>query len=295
MVYESFVVWQGQGFGPQVFFPLMLTLAVLGVAAFVLHHFLRDFPTIAVGQATIRFGDEVFRLSEIEEAKLVGKVPLGWWGGPRVEGVALRFRGGTERFIRDDMYSNTWELKEFLAQVVSGEGSVHPVVETISTKTSPLRGAAEFKGNQLASFWGLMLWGVTCFFFLLVLLLEPRPTALWIFPPVFGAVWFLICSHAMHFFSLEGKRFAVRNHTLFWRRRAFGLDYVVEVVFERPSFRSPIWLRVITKDYKNWVYPAATLSDETWLRLRQALTESGIPVRNECVISRETQMGFSVF
>jgi hypothetical protein len=49
----------------------------------------------------------------------------------------------------------------------------------------------------------------------------------------------------------------------------------------------PNCLRIITKDFRNNRFPAATLRDRTWLLLQEQLEMKGIIVRNECISGGE--------
>jgi hypothetical protein len=42
-------------------------------------------------------------------------------------------------------------------------------------------------------------------------------------------------------------------------------------------------MRIITKDFRNKLYPAGTLRDKTWLEMKRQLELKGVTVRNECI------------
>lgn len=103
-----------------------------------------------------------------------------------------------------------------------------------------------------------------------------------IFFAVFGTFWFLFNSWLMHFFCITNDYFIVKNHNLVWRTKIYRLKDIKEIVYETQS-KQPNSLRIITKDFRNKVYPAGTLRDKTWLEMKSRLQMKGVKVRNECI------------
>lgn len=56
-----------------------------------------------------------------------------------------------------------------------------------------------------------------------------------------------------------------------------------EIVFETQG-KMPNNLRVITKDFRTKLFRAGTLTDKTWLALKDRLESKNITVSNECII-----------
>jgi hypothetical protein len=65
-------------------------------------------------------------------------------------------------------------------------------------------------------------------------------------------------------------------------RKIYRNKDIKEIVFETRD-KMPNCLRIITDDFRNKIYPAATLRDKTWLNLKTKLEAKGIIVRNECI------------
>ena len=76
--------------------------------------------------------------------------------------------------------------------------------------------------------------------------------------------------------------FVIRNHNVFWTKKPYNIKDIKEVVFETQG-KMPNCLRVITKDFRNKLYPAGTLRDNNWIALKDKLEGYKIKVRNECV------------
>ena len=86
----------------------------------------------------------------------------------------------------------------------------------------------------------------------------------------------------MHYFGLTKDYLVVRNHNFIWKVKIFRLTDIKEVVFETQG-KQPNCMRIITKDFRNKLYPAGTLRDKTWLEMKRQLESKGINVRNECI------------
>jgi len=99
---------------------------------------------------------------------------------------------------------------------------------------------------------------------------------------ILAAGWIALYSYQMHYFGVSRDYFVVKKHNFFWMKKLYRMDNIKEVVFETQG-KLPNCLRIITKDYRNKLFPACTLSDKTWLELKKALEERGITVRNECI------------
>ena len=121
-------------------------------------------------------------------------------------------------------------------------------------------------------------------FFGIMLIRDDRmlDNGLYIGITLFGLVWFLLNSFFMHYFQVSKIFLVVRNHNRVWKRKAYRINNIQEVVFETKQ-KWPNCLRVITKDFKTSLYPAGTLTDKTWLQLKGRLESYNIKVRNECI------------
>ncbi|RYD59524.1 MAG: hypothetical protein EOP56_01275 [Sphingobacteriales bacterium] len=168
--------------------------------------------------------------------------------------------------------------KRFISQHVQG----NKISESIPVSNVQLEDEhfEKFKNSQFASFHGLL----TLFFgfFFLVIAIASVNLSM-IFLVLFGALMFFILSMQMHFFKVSDKFLLVQNHNFFWRRKIYRLEDIKEAVFETQS-KMPNSLRIITRDFKQGVYPAATLSDRTWLGLMDKLESKKIIVRDELAI-----------
>jgi hypothetical protein len=176
------------------------------------------------------------------------------------------------------MYSNTWQLKSYLDQVVNHKNENKNFSEQRRERvTVSYNEEFIFKNNQFLSLRGITLWG---FIITLIITLIVKGSDWRIAGHLFfiGVIifWFFLTSWMMYYF--------VVNYLLV--KKVFQIDNIKEVVFESNG-NQPNSLRIITKDYRNILYLAGTLKDKTWLSFKLKLEEKGINVRNECIVEDE--------
>lgn len=263
---------------------LLLGLTLLWMAFYTTRQFFKASPKITVDETSILFPGEKYKLADIKKIKLTGKVPFKLLFNIPTEGISLTFKDGTQKYLYDGMYANTWQIKLFLEKVViKKQDWQESSISKVDSKLLKHEHIDIFKGTQLTSLRGLSLWGIIGFFVYLPILHEPSPTTEGvIFFVVFSVLWFLYGSWLMHYFGLSKEYFIVRNHNLLWRKQIYRYTDIKEVVFET-QLRMPHCLRVTTKDYRNKLYPAGTLRDKTWMALMRELGRKGVKVRNECI------------
>jgi hypothetical protein len=267
------------------FLPLAAALLIF-MAFYSVYAYRKNSPIITIEpfRESIDFGSESFDLKDIKEINLTGKIPFRYIITFPMEGASMVFNNGIKKFIYDDMYSNSWQLKKYIDQVVIKKIEFSETDTHQETKID-LRFENEelFKGNPLLSLRGISLWGLIGFFIgMMIFKTKSPPMGFLIFFFVFSTFWFLLHSWMMHYFGLTKDYFIVRNHNFFWMQRIYRINEIKEVVFETQP-RQPNCLRIITIDFKHKIYPAGTLRDKTWLYLKDRLEAKGVTVRNECI------------
>ncbi|MDO9038351.1 MAG: hypothetical protein Q7U59_08400 [Lutibacter sp.] len=268
----------------KTYFKPAIGIGFIFMAFSLIIQYVKNSPKISVDKTSISFNNEKYRLDDIKNIILTGKMPFKYLIKFPMEGAFLEFKDGTEKYIFNDMYSNTWQIKSFLEKTVI-EKKDYKIPKNIKIDSNQLRfeQIEEFKGIQWTSLRGLSLWGLIGFFLFLVLSKNQNPTlGFWLFISLFGSFWFFMNSWLMHFFGLTRDFLVIKNHNLIWKQHIFRLEEIKEVVFETQG-KMPNCLRVITKDFKNKLYPAGTLRDNTWLEFKISLEKRGIKVRNECI------------
>jgi len=266
------------------YFLPVFSLAFYLLAFSVVYTYWKNSPKITVDKHTITFGDRTFYLKDIRDIALTGKMPFRFIIRFPVEGTALIFNDGTEKFFFDDMYSNSWEIKSFLEQSVIKKVEYIPS-QTIKVNVNAVRNETEyiFKGNQFTSLRGILLWGLIGFFiFLMISKMKSPPIGFSVFTVVFGTTWFLLNSWFMNYFVLTKDYLIVRNHNFLWQAKIYCIKDIKEIVYETQS-KQPNSMRVITIDFRNKLYPAGTLRNKTWLEMKNRFEAKGVKVRNECI------------
>jgi hypothetical protein len=87
-------------------------------AVYSVYCYIKNAPKITLDNNFISFNSETFTITEIKKVELTGKRPFRYAIDFPMEAATLTFSNGEVRYIFDDMYSNAWEIKSYLKQVV---------------------------------------------------------------------------------------------------------------------------------------------------------------------------------
>ena len=258
--------------------PIFALLVYFIGFSFVKSYF-KNSPKIILDFEKIKIKDKTYYWKDIQNVKMTGKKGFGLFSY-QMETTTLNFNNNTE-YIFDDMYSNSWEIKSFIKQIVVDKKDKFEVsaIEIADIEIEK-ENFEEFKGSPIFSFRGIMLWSLIIFFIFL-LLKTSNLNSLKFFIP-FGLFWFSLNSYCMHYFELSKNYFVVRNHYLWWVKDIYKNSEIEIIVYESQA-KQPNNLRVITKNYRRKIYPAGTLNDQKWLEMKTELERKNIKVRNECI------------
>lgn len=254
------------------------------LAIWMVYSYWKNSPKISIDGNNLKIGKETFRLNTIKDIILTGKMPFRFIINFPMEGTAILFNDGRDKILFDDMYSNSYEVKSFLEQVIIKKQQFK-INEPKKFKSSELRfeNIEIFKGNQFTSLRGISLWGlIGVFTFPLIIKGTNLKLGAVIFFCLFGTFWFVLHSWLMHYFGLTKDFLIIRNHNFIWKEIIYNYSDIKEVVFESQG-KQPNCMRVITNDFRNKLYPAGTLRDKTWLEMKKKLEVKGVKVRNECI------------
>ena len=260
------------------------SVGVFILAVYTVYKYYKNAPKIRLDNSTISFNDKTFAFSDLDHIDLTGKRSFPYLFGFPMEAATLKFKDGQTKYIFDDMYQNSWQLKSFLKQVVIDKNDF-AVQQPHNIDKSELDSDYydTFKGNQFTTLRGILLWGFIGFFTYTVLTSQKtHNTTSFLIYVIASIVWFLIHSLTMNYFEVSQNFLVIKNHNLLWRKKAYRLSDIKEITFETQG-KMPNCLRVITKDFRNKLYPAGTLKDKIWVELKDKLESCEIKVRNECV------------
>ena len=261
-----------------------LSIGLFFLTLYTIYRYYKNTPIIGIDSTGISFNNDRFLFSDLVYIELTGKRNFPYVVPFLMEASTLTFKSGQTKYMFDSMYENSWQLKLFLQQVIIEKGDFFHI-STDKVEQPELDGEFydTFKGNQLFSFRGVLLWGAIVFFtyaaFTTTTTRKTASLAVYIF---FTLLWLILHSLFMNYFKVSQSFLVIKNQNLFWRRKAYRLSDIVEVVFETQG-KMPNCLRVITRDFRSRLYPAATLRDKTWLELKDKLESCKITVRNECI------------
>ena len=263
--------------------PIMGSIVCL-LAIWMVYSYWKNSPKITIDKNNVKIGNETFRLKSIKDVMLTGKMPFRFIIKFPMEGTAILFNDGREKILFDDMYSNSYEVKSFLEQVVINKQEFKTnTLKKVKKNELRFENTEKFKGNQFTSLRGISLWGLIGFF---TILFIGKETSMKlggvIFFSLLGTFWFLLHYWLMHYFELTRKFLIVRNHIFIWKTKIYDLSDIKEIVFETQG-NQPNCMRIITNNFKNKLYPAGTLRDKTWLEMKKRLETRGVKVRNECI------------
>lgn len=254
------------------------------LACYMVYAYWKNTPTITVDTQYLNVGSQTYSLDRIQKVVLTGKMPFRFIINLPMEGTLIQLKDGTDLVFCDGMYSNSWEVKSFLQHVVLRKNELNNFqLKKISRKELRFIKTEVFKGNQFLSLRGVLLWGIIGLFTYAFIIKSPN-LKLGGQLLLSGLILFWVVIHAwmMHYFEISTNYVLVRNHIFFWKMKAYALSDIEEIVFEAEG-RRPNCMRIITRDFRNKLYPAGTLRRKTWLEMKKRLESKGIRVRNECI------------
>jgi hypothetical protein len=268
---------------PKDYLMLAFGVGVLALAIYTIWRYYENAPGIVIEDNSISFNTETFSIADITKVEYTGKREFPYLFYYQMEAATLHFNDGRQKIIFDDMYQNAWELKCCLKQVVTGKGS-YTIPDNNSIDEVELNSVyyTTFRDSQFISLRGISLWSMIGICLVVLLNRNRTPPALIVFVVLFSTFWYAVHAWLMHYFEVSDNFLVVRNHVLPWKRKGYRLAEIKEVVFETRN-KMPICLRIISKNYKNELYPAGTLHKKTWLALKGYLKSKNIKVRNECL------------
>lgn len=280
MIYIFYKMWLNNEIENKTYLMPIFGVLVYFIGFSFAKSYIKNTPKIILDFEKIIIKNKTYYWKDIQNVKMTGKKGFGLFNY-QMEVTTLKFENNITEYIFDDMYSNSWEIKSFIKQIVlDKKDKVEISVNEITEKEIEKEHFEEFKGSPFFSFRGIMLWSLILFFIFL-LLKTSNLNSLKFFIP-FGLVWFAFNSYCMHYFKLSKNYFVVKNHFFWWIKDIYKNSEIEIIVFESQS-KQPNSLRIISKNYKRKIYLAGTLKDEKWLEMKIELERKNIKVRNECI------------
>lgn len=273
----------------QTLFMLLAGFGVLYLAFYTVVRYYKNAPNITVDDYNITFGNKKYNLTDITSLNLTGKKPFPYILYFSKEAATIKFKDGTVKYIFDDMYKNTWQIKSFLKKtcIDKPKGIKNVPKNKFDKNQLQFEKITLFKGSQWTSFTGLILWSLIIFLLIMSFfgLNEPN-VGFSVFAGGLILFWFYLNSRLLYYFGTTHKLFIVKNHNLFWEQHIYAFTDIKVVVFERNP-KQPNSLRITTNDFKNKLFPAGSLRDHTWIALKKQLEKNGVTVINNNIFIKK--------
>ena len=137
--------------------PIMGSI-VCFLAIWMVYSYWKNSPKIIIDKTNVKIGNETFRLNSIKDVILTGKMPFRFIINFPMEGTAILFDNGREKILFDDMYSNSYEVKSFLEQVIINKQEFKTsTIKKINKNELRFENTEKFIGNQFTSLRGISL------------------------------------------------------------------------------------------------------------------------------------------
>lgn len=242
---------------------------------------------IKIKKNTIFFGkSDYYFLDDIQDISLIGSDSF-LHILPRIN-TTIQFKNGKIKYIVDDFYTNIGEIKSCLYQIVVLKTTyikfnTEPISKSILKNILKSNNFQRYKGQKFFCLQGIASWLLPIIFvFKTINLNNPSFHFILISFCLIG-LFFILFSRHLHYFILTNEYLVVKNHNFIWKEHFFKLSDIQEVKIEK-AIKATICLRIITNDFKNKLYPAASLNIEHWLKIKKTLENNGISVKSENVI-----------
>ena len=284
MIYIFCKMWLNNEIENKTYFMPLFGILVYFVGFSFAKSYYKNSSKIILDFEKIIIKGKTYLWKDIQNIKMTEKKGFGLFNY-QMEVTTLEFENNIKKYIFDDMYSNSWEIKSFIKQIVLDKKDKLEInINKIVEKEIKNEYFDVFKGSPIFSFRGIMMWSLILFFICILLFSNGKMSklnALKFFIP-FGLYWFAFNSYYMHYFELSKNYFVIKNHYFWWVKNIYRNSEIEIIVFESQP-KQPNCLRIISKNYKRKIFLAGTLNDAKWLEMKIELERKNIKVRNECI------------
>ena len=264
---------------------LIFGILLFFVGVYTIYRYTKNTPNIVLEKKNIFINGQKIDFEDIQHISLTGKkhFPYLIFCYP-MEGCSILLKNGKVEFFYDNMYSNYWQIKSYLQKVFidKEEYKVEEIiVDNISVYNENF---TTFSRSQLLNYNGILLWSLLLPILYNLFFNEQKHLNLvgYFILSFFIIFWYVFFSWLMHHFKISNKYLVVKNTNFPWINKIYKFDDIREVVFETRD-KMPNCLRVITKDFRTKLFPAATLRDKQWLEMKKLLEKNNVQVFNECI------------
>lgn len=252
------------------------------MAIYLVIRYYKNAPVIKLYLDHFTISKHAYDFTEVENIRFTGKQSFPFIIGHPMEATTIFFKNGTQLILFDEMYANSADIKNWLRRYALAQ-QMQPVKKVDAAALDTELFTDVFKGHPVLNLRGILMWAALLFFpYLLLSDKNGMSTGGTIATIIVCTVWFTLTAFQMNYFKVTDRHLIIANHYLFRKKAAFAIQDIEELVFET-RYKQPNLLRVITKDLRHEVFPAASLRDSHWLAFKAKMEGRGIIVRNECI------------
>ncbi len=271
---------------------LAISFVLISFAIYSITTSIKNSPSVLFNDDVLLVGSKAYYWKDFKKASFTGRKPCKCIFRYSMEGMMLQFSNEKPVYLLDYVYSNLWELKLFVQQVIIEEKKKTEVPSFISSQKEMTHSKQIcYKGNCFFSAYSVLYWGTVIIlgmlgvefchiYFLSDCTLAGTVLLTCIIAILLLLFWAISCT--MYYFELSDNHLIAKNHILFWKKDVYPLQSIREIGFDKGFINNRRFsLKLITKDFKYSIYPAGTLSQKTWKELGENLKKQGVKIRNE--------------
>ena len=189
----------------------------------------------------------------------------------------IEFANGELVRFRDDMYTNTWQIRDVILKKIEDSACNIRYTDPFETAGQVNGYFTWYRGLQFASAKGWVMWIALFLGCLVSLIMGGLAPGMWafiiLFAGCFGLALFVACSQSMQYIGLSDKYLLIGYYNLPGRSEVYMLSDVEELALEIDG-----GLSLHVKGWKSSTYTMPTISRKQWDTLRDELERRNVPV-----------------
>ena len=276
---------------------ILIPILLISLIFYLLIKFMNCFPKLNMNEEGIKFSTfstfSKYNWCEIEKIELTGKKEYGTFFKRQMEAITFYFKNDSEKNFWIDQYSNSSEIRVYLEnkqkslfQKVTTIENTHSEFDDKNNQITKIDSKEKkiFNNDHILSDNRIFIYIIVIINFIFTFKFYSEIAEKAIISIIFINILFLILfgfiTYTNNYFIITEKNIIVKNNIWFWKQKLFRIADIKEVAIEQ-HHRTPILLRIITKNYKTYVIAGSGLKNSTWEKLSSHLMQKNIKVRNE--------------
>ncbi|MEL6257341.1 MAG: hypothetical protein AAFR87_35440 [Bacteroidota bacterium] len=285
-------VYRTEGFATEVIAMVIVATLLMGLAFYMCIQWIGKVPKIEITEGKISFRlfmlEKIYYVRDLEDVWPDGKVPLKILITQKKEGAKLKFRNGDVWYIYDEYYSNGWQIKCWIEDVLIKKGRLREFPASKTESLPEMNNLVKISNLGLLNNGSLVILGLA--FFLSFILFSSSLLNFEKIVFVATALLLLLFLHRYIYssFYIGEKHLFIKRQPQLSRPDFISYNQIKEAKVEifqnpqigyRPSVQKPAALRIIDKENKSYFYFSVGMKEKHWKDLRQKLQRKGVKVR----------------